>query len=131
VKCSECLSNRVPKIIRGSYEVCCFYGFSVQHILSYSCGYIFYRCTYIWMYVLCASVLCASVLCASVSCASVSCASVSFGKLCNFIIIIIMFMHSYCYLCYLLCILSHCVSLCTVCTCVCVCVCVCVNVYCN
>ena len=79
-----------------SYEVCCLYGFFVYHILLFSFDSILYH----FMYGL---------------------------KFCRFLfnfvnyvflllyIFIVMFMYSYCYACSVLCVLFHCVVLCTVC----------------
>jgi len=81
-------------LLYRSYEVCCLYGFSVYHILSQSFGPILYH----WLTVVCFLY-----------------ASVEFCKLCT---LIVTFVYSYCYVCSVLGILSHCVVLCTVCACI-------------
>jgi hypothetical protein len=101
VKCSEGLSNRVPNIVtrykdHTSMKFAAYMAVWFITFLAYSSGFILYHCMYGCMFCV---------------------------LLFNFIkyiflllfILIVMFMCSYCYVCNILCIMFHCVVLCTVC----------------
>ena len=111
VKWSDGLSNSVSNIIRiyaNHMMFSCLYGFFVYHILSYSFGSILYHCIYVRMFCM--------LLFNSVNYVI---------SIFVYLICIVMFMYSCCYVCSVLCILFFYVLF------VCICVLYCTVLYCT